>query len=273
MKLIGIGDSVIDYYQDQGLMYPGGNAFNVAVLAKRNGAEACAYLGLIGNDAAADLIVQTAESEEIDLSRVRRVFGPTGEAVVSLNEDGDRVFVGTNRGKRVQSLLKLQLTDEDMTYINRYDLIHTSVNSDIEHELPRLAHKPLAFDFSTPNRWTRTYLEQVCPYLRYAFFSGSEMAMDQIDSLMEEVHRLGVKVVGVTRGSKNAIFSERGERFEQSPMPTHVVDTMGAGDSFIAGFLVSYHNGQDMRAALLQAAQSASSTCQYYGALGYGSEK
>ncbi|WP_134703752.1 PfkB family carbohydrate kinase [Ammoniphilus sp. YIM 78166] len=273
MKLIGIGDSVVDYYQDQGLIYPGGNAFNVGVLAKRNGAQACAYLGMIGNDKAADLIIHAASLEEIDMTRVRRVFGPTGEAVVSLNEEGDRVFVGTNRGKRVQSLLKLQLTEEDLDYIRTYDLIHTSVNSDIEHELIRLAGQPISYDFSTPKRWTRAYLEQVCPYLTYAFFSGSEMELEDIERLIEEVHGWGVQVVGVTRGAQSAIFSEKGERFEQSPMPAQVVDTMGAGDSFIAGFLVSYHDHQDMRKALLQAAQSAAQTCQTYGAFGYGTKK
>ncbi|UUZ81205.1 hypothetical protein LJK88_41995 [Paenibacillus sp. P26] len=48
MRLIGIGDNVVDYYQDQGVMYPGGNVLNVAVAAKRSGAEACAYLGITG---------------------------------------------------------------------------------------------------------------------------------------------------------------------------------------------------------------------------------
>ncbi|MEW9668395.1 PfkB family carbohydrate kinase [Ammoniphilus sp. 3BR4] len=273
MKLIGIGDNVVDYYQDQGLMYPGGNALNVAVRSKRNGAEACAYLGLMGNDPSAELVTKSASQEGIDISRVRRVFGPNGEAVVSLNEEGDRVFVGTNRGKRVQSLLTLRLTEEDLDYINGYDLIHTSVNSDIEHELPRLAHKAISFDFSTSKRWTREYLEQVCPYLTYAFFSGSDMSLDEIESLIEDVHRLGVIIVGVTRGAQHAIFSERGERFEQPPIPIQVVDTMGAVDSFIAGFLTSFQDHQDMKAALLQAAQSAAVTCGYFGAFGYGTKR
>ncbi|UUZ97731.1 hypothetical protein LJK87_46305 [Paenibacillus sp. P25] len=115
-------------------------------------------------------------AEGIDASRVRRAYGPNGEAVVTVNEEGDRIFVGTNRGVRVTSLLKLQLTQDDLDYINGYDLIHTSVNSDLEHESPRLAHKPVSFDFSTPKRWTQAYLEQVCPYLTYAFFSGSELS-------------------------------------------------------------------------------------------------
>ena len=38
MKLLGLGDSVMDAYLFQNKCYPGGNAVNVAVLAKRAGA-------------------------------------------------------------------------------------------------------------------------------------------------------------------------------------------------------------------------------------------
>ncbi|WP_248927916.1 PfkB family carbohydrate kinase [Paenibacillus hamazuiensis] len=273
MKLIGIGDNVVDYYQDQGLMYPGGNALNVAVGSRRSGAEACAYLGIVGDDAAARHVIESMLAEGIDISRIRRAYGPNGEAVVTLNEHGDRIFVGTNRGIRVSSLLTLQLTPDDIEYIDGYDIVHTSVNSDIEHELPKLAHKPVSFDFSTSKKWTKEYLAQVCPYLTYAFFSGSDMSPSDIRSLIGEVHRLGVKVVGVTRGAEPAIFSEAGKVFEQTPLPVDVIDTMGAGDSFIAGFLTSYGDYRDMEAALLQAARSAAATCGYYGAFGYGTKK
>lgn len=273
MKLIGIGDNVVDYYQDQGLMYPGGNALNVAVFSKRNGAEACAYLGITGDDAAAQHVIACLKAEGIDISRIRRAYGPNGEATVALSEEGDRVFVSTNRGKRMPSLLMLRLTQEDLDYIDDYDVIHTSINSDVEHELPRLSHKAISFDFSTKKRWDKEYLQRVCPYVRYAFFSGSDMEQTEIDELIGEVHRLGVKVVGVTRGSDPAIFSDGAQRYEQEPLPARIVDTMGAGDSFIAGFLAAYHDRQNMQDALLQAARSAAATCGEYGAFGYGIKK
>ncbi|TBL77646.1 PfkB family carbohydrate kinase [Paenibacillus thalictri] len=273
MKLIGIGDNVVDIYQDQGLMYPGGNALNVAVAAKRNGADACAYLGIMGDDAAAEHVVCCMREEGIDFSRIRRVYGPSGEAVVTLDAAGDRIFIGTNRGIRVQSLLKLQLTQDDLNCIATYDVVHTSVNSDLEHELHQLAHKPLSFDFSTPKRWNEAYLRQVCPHLTYAFFSGSDMQLQAIYDLIEQVHEWGVPVVGVTRGADPAVFSENGNTYTQAPLPTNVVDTMGAGDAFIGGFLSHYHDRRDMQAALGQAARSAAAACGYFGAFGYGKKK
>lgn len=273
MKIIGIGDSVVDFYKHEGLIYPGGNAVNVIVSAKRNGAKESAYLGIVGNDEEGKHILESLNSENIDISRVRKVYGPTGEAIISLTEDGDRQFIGTNRAVRVQSLLSLRLNQEDMDFIDGYDLIHTSINSDLEYELPKLAHKDISFDFSTPNRWDNNYLERVCPFINYAFFSGSDMSPEEIDQLIEMVHQYGVEIVGVTRGADSAIFSRNGERFEQEPLPTKLVDTMGAGDSFIGGFLAAYYDSKDIKEALHIAAQSAAITCECSGAFGYGTRK
>lgn len=270
MKLIGIGDNVVDYYEDQQVMYPGGNALNVAVLCKRNGAEASAYLGITGDDLAADHVINCLKKEEIDIERIRRSYGPNGKATVSLNEEGDRVFVGTNHETRMSSLLSLRLTKDDFHYISQYDIIHSSINSHIEHEIPNLAYKPISFDFSTKKRWDYHYLEKICPYLTYAFFSGSGIELHEIIPLIEKVHSYGVKIVGITRGSEPAIFSNGRQLYEQGPVSTCVLDTMGAGDSFIAGFLTSYHEHQDIKTALQRASESAAKTCEHHGAFGHG---
>ncbi|MEM1503854.1 PfkB family carbohydrate kinase [Domibacillus sp. 8LH] len=273
MKLIAIGDNVVDYYQNQNVLYPGGNAVNVAVAAKRMGAASSAYLGIIGNDEAAEHVTNCLVSENIDLYRSRTVYGESGKATVSITEDGDRIFIGTNKGTRVQSLVKLSLTEQDIDYINQFDLVHMSVNSETDHELSRLAHKSISFDFSTSNRWSEEYLKQICPYIEFAFFSGSDLSLEDIDVLIEEVHQLGVKVVGVTRGEKPAVFSEEGRRVEQQPLQTTVIDTMGAGDSFIGTFLSAYYDNHNLKTALYEAAKAAAKTCRCQGAFGYGIEE
>jgi fructoselysine 6-kinase len=272
MKIIGIGDSVVDYYKDQEVIYPGGNVVNVPVFAKRSGAEQASYLGIVGTDTAGDHLLQSLRNEGVDISRVRRVQGPTGEAVVTLNEMGDRVFVGTNKDTRVTSLLSLSFNQTDLDYIFTHELVHAaiSINTGLEKELPKIADMPIAFDFSSNEYWTKEYLEQVCPYLNYAFFSGSNLSDLEITDLIEYVHQLGVGVIGVTRGELPAVFSHQGKRFEQKPVSNHIVDTMGAGDSFIASFLTHYHSSLDMRNSLQAAAEFASGVCGYYGAFGYG---
>jgi fructoselysine 6-kinase len=272
MKIIGIGDSVVDYYKDQQKIYPGGNVVNVPVFAKWSGAEQASYLGIIGTDIAGDHLLDCLRQEGIDISRVRKVQGATGEAVVTLNESGDRVFVGTNKETRVTSLVSLSLNQEDLEYISNYQLVHAaiSINNGIERELPKLADMKIAFDFSSNEYWTKEYLEQVCPYLDYAFLSGSNLSDLEVLDVIEFTSKLGVDVIGVTRGERPAVFFHKGKRFEQKPVSKEVVDTMGAGDSFIASFLTHFHSSQDMQGSLQAAAQFASEVCGHYGAFGYG---
>ena len=55
MKLIALGDNVIDYYHNTKECFPGGNAVNVAVHAARLGAQA-EYLGSLGDDKMAHIV-------------------------------------------------------------------------------------------------------------------------------------------------------------------------------------------------------------------------
>ena len=46
------------------------------------------------------------------------------------------------------------------------------------------------------------------------------------------------------------------------------IDTMGAGDSYAAGFLVRYFDTRDVDAAMAFAAERAAHTCTVHGAFG-----
>ena len=48
VKVLGFGDNVVDKYEHLKVMYPGGNAVNFAVYAKKFGAERSAYMGIFG---------------------------------------------------------------------------------------------------------------------------------------------------------------------------------------------------------------------------------
>ena len=65
------------------------------------------------------------------------------------------------------------------------------------------------------------------------------------------------------------MFSEDGKIYEQGIYETDIVDTMGAGDSFIAGFLTYFTKYKDMVKALDFAAKSAAKTCTFNGGFGY----
>jgi fructoselysine 6-kinase len=157
---------------------------------------------------------------------------------------------------------------EDMEVIRDFDICHTSCFSNLEYELPAISEIcQVSFDFS--ERREEDYLKRTCPYLTFAFFSGSEMEERECEELLKKVHGLGTKVVGITRGSKGAIFYDGEKIYRQGIKPVEVVDTMGAGDSFIAGFLTAYGDGKTMEEALDYGAERSSRTCMVRGGFGY----
>jgi fructoselysine 6-kinase len=132
MRLLGVGDNVMDRYRDVGLVFPGGNAVNVAVAAQRAGAEA-AYLGALGDDRAGKVILAALRAEGVATDRVRIVNGPTAFADVTLVE-GDRVFVGSEVG-----VSRFRLDEADLAYAATFDLVHTGDCSMLETQVADLA--------------------------------------------------------------------------------------------------------------------------------------
>lgn len=270
MRFIAVGDNVVDCYLDQKTYYPGGNAVNVAVGCKRLGAwDTVAYMGVLGNDKEADHLTWALEQEGIAFDRCRRVYAPSGHPGVKL-VDGDRVFVGGPKNT-AQHIVRIRLMPEDLEYIGTFDICHTSCYSSIEYELKQIRERSdISFDFSSDFQ-NKDYLARVCPFVRIAFFSGSHLSDGELDDLIQTVHGHGTEIVGITLGSRGALFSREGERFSQGIKPVEkVVDTMGAGDRFIAGFLSRFAAGDAMPRALDFAAEAAAKACLEPGGFGYG---
>lgn len=270
MRFIAVGDNVVDCYLDQKTYYPGGNAVNVAVGCKRLGAwDTVAYMGVLGNDKEADHLTWALEQEGIAFDRCRRVYAPSGHPGVKL-VDGDRVFVGGPKNT-AQHIVRIRLMPEDLEYIGTFDICHTSCYSSIEYELKQIRERSdISFDFSSDFQ-NKDYLARVCPFVRIAFFSGSHLSDGELDGLIQTVHGHGTEIVGITLGSRGALFSRNGERFSQGVKPVEkVVDTMGAGDRFIAGFLSRFAARDAMPQALDFAAEAAAEACLEPGGFGYG---
>lgn len=293
IRVLGLGDNVVDKYMHTLTMYPGGNALNFAVYAKLFGYES-AYLGNFGDDREAEHVYETISSLGLDVARCRFLKGENGAAKVKI-VDGDRVFLGSNKGG-VSNQHPLELTNMDWSYIAGYDIVHTSIFSHIESQLPRLkkAASFLSMDFS--NYASDDYLKEQCPYLDCACIScGEEMPEEEIRKRIESIISYGCRqIVIATRGAKGAVISVEGKQYRQSPCLVEAKDTMGAGDSFITCFLVSYVDGmkyavdfpqnsrvfgittadeyKDMliRTSLYKAAVYSSQNCGKEGSFGFG---
>ncbi len=96
MRLVAVGDNVVDCYPELCRMFPGGNCLGVAVHAQRNGL-ASAYLGAVGDDAPGRLVRDALDAEGVATTRLRTLAGPTAVAWVEL-ADGERTFRGNDKG-------------------------------------------------------------------------------------------------------------------------------------------------------------------------------
>lgn len=262
MRLVGVGDNVVDRYRDLGTMFPGGQALNVAVYAHRFGLQT-AYVGAIGDDVAGRHVLGAIRAEGIDASRLRIVPGPNAAAEVAL-VDGNREFVGSDPG-----VSKFRLSADDLAAIAQYDLIHSSESSYLEDQIALLAGSaPLSFDFSI--RRDPAYIEPLLPFVHIASFSLSDL--DDRDALawIDRVHAAGPKYVLATRGAHDALLSDGLTVRRQPAVPSEPIDTLGAGDAFIARVLVGILRQEPLDLVLESAAQAAALTCAAYGAFGYG---
>lgn len=276
MKVIGIGDNVVDDYAHIRTMFPGGNALNVSVYASMLGCES-AYLGVFGSDAAAELVQQSLTGTGVDTSHCRCAAGPNGRAILTI-EDGERVFVSSNEGG-VSKSVSMQFVFDDLDYLRTFSIAHTSAYSYMDDHLARLQSLDpiVSYDFS--DDFDAEHALSLCQYIDIAFFSCSAWTEAATIDLLEKALRCGCTLVVATRGSREAILFDGQSWFRQAPYPVTPTDTLGAGDAFISGFLVSYVGGRmaadGQSATLIQssldrAASFAAEICQVQGAFGHG---
>jgi fructoselysine 6-kinase len=277
MRVIGVGDNVVDKYLYKKMMYPGGNALNFSVYAKQLGMDT-AYLGVFGDDQAAHHIIKTLKSFNIDISHCRQHPGENGYAAVDLVE-GDRVFIGGNEGG-VQKDHPVILSKEDLDYIQTFELAHSSIYSDLDGELHKLkeAGVLVSFDFSTD--YNESVLKKICPHVDISLLSCGQFQTSEVEELLRNAHSLGCSMVIGTMGSRGAMVYNGTNFFHKEPHYVKPVDTLGAGDSFFTAYILEYLKGRKqqmnedhlIKQSLEAGAKFAAQTCLVEGAFGFGLE-
>jgi fructoselysine 6-kinase len=262
VRVATIGDNVVDCYEARNEMFPGGNCLNVSVFIRRFGG-CSAYVGAVGRDAAGELIRRALEEEGVDVARLRMLVGPTAYCLIG-HRDSDRVFLSFDLGVSM-----FRPTPEDITFLSGFDAVHVGQSSGLDAFLPQIAAAaPLSYDFST--RRDPEHRAAVAPRCFLASLSGGDASREEAQALAVSLAAAGARHVLVTRGKAGAILLSGGETFCAPAAPATVVDTLGAGDTFIARTLYGLLAGETPAAILAAAAQAAAVTCGYFGAVGHG---
>jgi len=103
------------------------------------------------------------------------------------------------------------------------------------------------------DRWDGV-LEKILPHVDILLPNEREaMKMSRADDSETALSRLAEKVetVVMKMGARGAVARQRGRRFSAPSIPVSVIDPVGAGDSFDAGFLHQFLRGADIENCLI----------------------
>ncbi|WP_159661905.1 PfkB family carbohydrate kinase [Streptomyces mexicanus] len=283
MNILGFGDNTIDRFVDRGTDYPGGNCVNVAVFARRLGLDA-AYLGVFGDDDLGAFVRDCVAAQGVAVGRSVVRHGETGVSTLRV-PGGGRVFVDYNGGGvtvREPLVLDASLT----AYAASFSLVHSSVYSGTEGELPKLAAAgPLvSFDLSDEEEFrSPAYLDRVCPHVDLALLSCAHLDEAGTRAVLAQAVARGAGMALATRGLRGAMVHDGRATLTVAARvadPRALRDTMGCGDAFLTGFAVSllragWSRGTPpsrdaLRGALEQGAEAAYRQCFVEAAFGCG---
>lgn len=248
-----VGDNTVDRYLG-GPEYIGGNALNVAVQLRLLGVEVT-YFGAVGDDGDGREIAGALRRQGVGTDGLVTANGATAVTEIRLTPEGDRVFVREDFGVTAH----YRPSDAELARIAEHDWVHIGM-------LPRPAEFVRRLRAVAPD----IRISQDCAVssgfagLDVAFCSAGE---DETAALRaaEDALSAGAALAVVTRGAAGALASDGRDEWRCAAMPVDVVDTTGAGDSFIAGFIAARRDGAPVPGALEAGARVAARTCGHVG--------
>ena len=260
-KVVSIGDNCVDHYLPPiDCRFIGGNALNVAVQLCKSGIRT-AYVGNVGEDREGKLTLEKLHEQGVDISHVQVHPGRTSTTDVLLTPGGDRQFIH----EFVGPLKTLNLKPETLNFVCQHDLVHNSWMGGTEEYLLLFKQARLVASFDYGERYTQDYLDRTIAMVDVAFFSTTEEEGQRAREFAEEIGHRGPSLVVITMGRWGSLAYDGSHHF-QPAFPAQVVDTLGAGDTFIGVFLAHRMKKEPVVDSLRFAAQAAAHTCTHYGA-------
>ncbi|MFD1660644.1 sugar kinase [Streptomyces caeni] len=260
----------------------GGAESNVAIGAARLGAPA-AWIGRVGDDEIGRLVLASLRAEGVDTSAVREDAGaPTGLMLKTRRTAVDRRVTYYRRGSAGS---RLSPEDVGESLVLGAAVLHVtgitpalsaSARDAVEYAV-RLAREngvPVSLDVNyRATLWSRHEARScLVPLARQAdvLFAGEDEAAllgacGDHAALATGLARLGPSEVVVKRGPHGAYALADGVAHATAAIPTTVIDPVGAGDAFVAGYLAERIAGAPMARRLRTAAICGAAACAVRG--------
>ncbi|MBU6146332.1 MAG: carbohydrate kinase [Paenibacillaceae bacterium] len=243
----------------------GGAPANVAAAIARLGGAA-RFVSKVGRDAFGDFLIRTLHDEGVDCTHIVRTDEAlTGLAFVHLRDDGERDFL-FYRNPAADMLLRPSdvrddvLDDVRIVHFGSVSLAAQESRAAIEHVLriARLRGLIVSFDtnirlslWSNPDEAVQS-TRDACRVAHIVKASDEEVAyLTGASSCAEgaaQLLALGPTLVIVTHGADGCTMYTGDHCWHVPGFRVHVVDTTGAGDAFVGGFLYALAGQIDIHA-------------------------
>lgn len=243
---------------------PGGNAFNVAVALAQTGRRA-GYVGAVGDDPAGDVILAAAVKAGVDTSQVQRIPGPTGRTVVDHDPDGERRFVSEDYGVAAE----YRVDAATARWLAHAGWLHFARQADLADWAGtlRAGHAVLSCDLGYSGGLGA--LERVAPAVDVVFMSASSGAGLTPERMLRRALAAGARLAVVTLGARGSVAASPDARWEMDAVPVpRVIDTLGAGDAYIAAFIAARMDGQEITQAMKAGSRAGAAACTRWGLVG-----
>ena len=259
-RIATVGDNCMDVYENIGKAYPGGNPVNVAVYFARMGGEA-SYTGIVGDDTYGKMMVEAIAAKGVDVSHVRTEPGNTAVTHVELI-GGERVMGDYDEGV----MANFSLRPEDVEFLGQHDYVVSALWGESQRYFAQIREMGAQIAYDAAIRPFDPAAQEAIPNVDYFFFSVDDGDTPENREKMMQLYEQGPELVVMTMGEAGSLAYNGEEFVHEGIVECEVVDTMGAGDSYIAGFMLGLCRGEDLRTCMQMGAFCASETIGYNGA-------
>ncbi len=225
-------------------------AHNLSVMGSKVG-----FISRIGTDPLGQIALDRLAEGGVDVSKVRRVAGPTSTGLtVILPRTSFRnilTYPGTMFEMCFEDLALEYLASSKHFHLSSY-FLHRALRPRIAELLRRIQESGVTTSLDTNDDPEDLWQKDALEALRYVdvFMPNEREAKkiareDDFDAAVEKLSGL-VPVLAVKLGPKGALVRRGKETFLAPPVAVEAVDPVGAGDSFDAGFLHRFVRGADL---------------------------
>jgi 2-dehydro-3-deoxygluconokinase len=260
----------------------GGAESNVAIAAARMGARV-AWVTRLGADPIGDLVARAVRGEGVEVHAERDPARPTG-LMVKERRTPQHTRVVYYRAGSAASALGPDLVPDGL--LSRARILHVTgitpaLSAGAADALRSIVARArdtgtlVSYDINHRSRlWGGSdagrYAREILPHVDILFGGLDELAL--LDPALGDEHRaaevaatLGVEEVVIKLGDRGAMAVARGERASVDAYPVTVVDTVGAGDAFVGGYLSAVIEGASLGERLDRAARCGALQCTVSG--------